>query len=480
MTSSDITSPLPDAAGRVVRVLAWREPEQAFEQVRDDPRLVWLDSNGPVGVRSRYSYLCVDPFGIVEPGPGEDPFSSLADALARWPEPSIAAGRAGDAGPVPFMGGAVGLLGYGTAHHLERLPRRHGDDPDVPDFWFGLFDLVLAFDRAERRCWLISTGRPEQGGEARAERARARADWLENRLGTGLPERPRVLPELLWHPDMSAEAYATMVERGLDYIRAGDIFQANLTMRHVAPRPAQLDPASVHLALRRLNPAPFGAYVAWAPGRALCSSSPERFIRLDADGQLETRPIKGTRPRPSDPGRHPEQDAQEAAMLVSSVKDRAENLMIVDLMRNDIARVAEFGSVKVPLLCKLETFATVHHLVSSVTARLRPDADAVSLLRATFPGGSVTGAPKIRAMEIIDELEVSARGPYCGCIAWIGFDGAMDSSIVIRTLVVTGLQVVAQAGGGIVADSVAAQEYDEMLTKVAPLLSVFLPAGTST
>ena len=166
-------------------------------------------------------------------------------------------------------------------------------------------------------------------------------------------------------------------------------------------------------------------------------------------------------------------------MLVSSVKDRAENLMIVDLMRNDIARVAEFGSVKVPLLNELETFATVHHLVSSVTARLRPDTDAVALLRATFPGGSVTGAPKIRAMEIIDELEASARGPYCGCIAWIGFDGAMDSSIVIRTLVLTDRQVVAQAGSGIVADSVAAQEYDEMLIKVAPLLSVFPPAGAS-
>ncbi|MGI4744618.1 MAG: aminodeoxychorismate synthase component I [Janthinobacterium lividum] len=467
-------SPLPDAAGRIVRALAWREPEQAFEHVRDDPHLVWLDSNGPVGPRSRYSYLCVDPFEIVELDPDEDPFTSLANGLARWPDP------VGDSGPVPFMGGAVGLLGYGLAHYLERLPRRHVDDPDVPEFWFGLFDLVLAFDRADRRCWLISTGRPEQGGERRAARARTRADWLETRLGTVLPDRCAALPELVWQPDLSAEAYASMVGRGLDYIRAGDIFQANLTMRHVAARPAQLDPASVHLALRRINPAPFGAYLAWAPGRALCSSSPERFIRLEADGWLETRPIKGTRPRPPDPGRYPERDAQEAAMLVSSVKDRAENLMIVDLMRNDIARVAECGSVKVPLLCELETFATVHHLVSSVTARLRPDADAVALLRATFPGGSVTGAPKIRAMEIIDELEAAARGIYCGCIAWIGFDGAMDSSIVIRTLVLTGRQVVAQAGGGIVADSVAAQEYDEMLTKVAPLLSVFSSAGAPT
>lgn len=474
MPSSGATSPPPDAAGRVVRAVSWREPEQAFEHVRDDPHLVWLDSTGPVGPRSRYSYLCVDPFEIVRTGPGEDPFSLLADALARWPEP------AGDAGPVPFMGGAVGLLGYGAAHHLERLPHRHADDPDVPEFWFGLFDLVLAFDRAETRCWLISTGRPEQNGDSRSDRARARADWLENRLGTGLPVRCTPQPGLVWTPDLSAGAYVAMVERGLDYIRAGDIFQANLTMRHVATRPPQLDAGAMHLALRRINPAPFGAYLAWAPGCALCSTSPERFIRLEADGRVETRPIKGTRRRPSDPGRNPEQDRQEAALLMSSSKDRAENLMIVDLMRNDIGRVAEFGSVTVPLLCELETFATVHHLVSSITAKLRPDADAVSLLRATFPGGSVTGAPKIRAMEIIDELEASARGPYCGCIVWIGFDGAMDSSIVIRTLVLTGRQVVAQAGGGIVADSVAAQEHDEMLTKVAPLLSVFSRTGGPT
>lgn len=473
MPNSGATSPPPDAAGRVVRALSWREPEQAFDYVRDDAHLVWLDSSGPVGPRSRYSYLCVDPFEIIEIRPGEDPFSSLADALARWPDP------AGDGGPVPFMGGAVGLLGYGAAHHLERLPRRHADDPDVPEFWFGLFDLLLAFDRADRRCWLISTGRPAQGGEARSDRARARADWLENRLRAALPDRCSVIPQLVWAPDLSAEAYAAMVEQGLDYIRAGDIFQANLTMRHVAARPPQLDAGSVHLALRQINPAPFGAYLAWAPGCALCSTSPERFIRLEADGRVETRPIKGTRPRPPDPDQNPEQDRQEAALLMSSLKDRAENLMIVDLMRNDIGRVAEFGSVTVPLLYELETFATVHHLVSSITARLRPDANAVSLLRATFPGGSVTGAPKIRAMEIIDELEASARGPYCGCIVWIGFDGAMDSSIVIRTLVLTDRQVLAQAGGGIVADSVALQEYDEMRTKVAPLLSVFPRAGGS-
>lgn len=444
--------------------------------MRNDPCLVWLDSNGPVGPRSRYSYLCVDPFEIVQIGPGGDPFSSLADALARWLDPP---GPVVSAGPVPFMGGAVGLLGYGLAHHLERLPRRHVDDPNVPEFWFGLYDLVLAFDRVDSRCWLISTGRPEQGKADRTARAQARADWLETRLGVVPTGGHRALPELDWQPDLSAASYAAMVERGLAYIRAGDIFQANLTMRHVAVQPAQLDPGSVHLALRRINPAPFGAYLAWAPGRALCSTSPERFIRLEPDGSLETRPIKGTRPRPSDPARYPEQDAQEAGQLMSSVKDRAENLMIVDLMRNDIARVAEFGSVRVPALCELETFATVHHLVSLVIARLRPGADTVALLRATFPGGSVTGAPKIRAMEIIDELEASARGPYCGCIVWIGFDGAMDSSIVIRTLVLTGRQVVAQAGGGIVADSVALQEYDEMLAKVAPLLSVF-PAGRST
>ncbi|MGI4796459.1 MAG: anthranilate synthase component I family protein [Janthinobacterium lividum] len=452
--------------------LSWLEPDDAFRRVRHEPVLVWLDSSDAVGSRSRYSYLCIDPFSVLELRGGmlrqddvpldADPFAALAAFLAPWQVDRVSA-------PVPFQGGAVGLLGYGLSRRLERLTHRHAENPDLPELWFGLFDLLLAFDRAERRCWIISRGLPEPTAASRALHAQARADWLQDRLCHNPSAATGRLPPLEWHPDLSLTAYTSMIRRGLELIHAGDIFQANLTMRHVATRPPALDPTAVHLALRRANPAPFSAYIGWGRGQGLSSTSPERFIRLDNAGGIETRPIKGTRARHSDPV----QDDSTRAELAVSVKDHAENLMIVDLMRNDLSRVAAAGSVRVPELCRTESFATVHHLVSSITAKLGPGADAIDLLRATFPGGSVTGAPKIRAMEVIDTLEVAARGPYCGCIAWLGFDGAMDSSIVIRTLLITGRQVIAQAGGGIVADSVPEAEHAEMMTKVAPLLSVF-------
>ncbi|MCW2239241.1 anthranilate/para-aminobenzoate synthase component I [Azospirillum canadense] len=256
------------------------------------------------------------------------------------------------------------------------------------------------------------------------------------------------------------------VTRALDYIRAGDIYQANITQRFLADRPAGLDDYALFERLRALSPAPFAAFLNCGPRLRIASASPERFIRLSASGAIETRPIKGTRPRYADPAL----DAAAAAELVGSVKDRAENLMITDLLRNDLGRVAALGSVRVPVLYGLESFASVHHLVSVVTAQLRPGLGPVDLLRAACPGGSITGAPKIRAMEIIDELEPARRGAYCGSVAWIGFDGAMDSSIVIRSLSLTPDAVVAQAGGGIVADSDPAAEHEEMLVKVRPLL----------
>jgi para-aminobenzoate synthetase component 1 len=256
------------------------------------------------------------------------------------------------------------------------------------------------------------------------------------------------------------------VRRTLDFIRAGDIYQANITAPFVAELPEAVRPADVFVALQAANAAPFSAYIACGGDAAVASVSPERFLRLDARGAIEARPIKGTRPR----GATAAQDAAQAAELSASDKDRAENLMIVDLLRNDLSRVALPGSVRVPVLCGLESFASVHHLVSVVEAILRPGLGAIDLLRAALPGGSITGAPKIRAMQIIAELEQQARGPYCGSAAWIGFDGAMDSSILIRTLTVTGDRVVAQAGGGIVDDSDPAAEWDELIVKIVPML----------
>lgn len=462
--------------------IAWRDPADAFAAWSDDPYVAWLDSAAENAPRSRYSYLCVEPFQVLAASAGGDgvsldglpltgdPFTALEQELGRWRSPL------GTAAPVPFAGGAVGFLGYELGGQLERLPRRHPDCLGVPGMVFGFYDTVLAFDVSERRCWLLSSGLPEAGEAERERRAAARAEAVLRRLNqtagqvsgraaTGCPAPEG--DEEAWRPELTRADYEARVGRVLEYIRAGDIFQANFTMRFLAPRPPRLRAAELYLRLRAESPAPFAAFLGCGPRLALASASPERFLRLGAaDRRVETRPIKGTRPRHPDPGR----DEAAARELEASAKDRAENLMIVDLLRNDIGRVAEAGSVRVPSLFELERFASVHHLVSAVEGRLRAGLGPVDLLRAAFPGGSVTGAPKVRAMEVIDELEAARRGPYCGAVAWIGWDGAMDSSITIRTLVITPERVVAQAGGGIVADSEPAAEYEELLVKVRPLL----------
>jgi para-aminobenzoate synthetase component 1 len=259
--------------------------------------------------------------------------------------------------------------------------------------------------------------------------------------------------------------YLDAVARVREYIVAGDIFQANLSQRFHAPLGEP--PFELYRRLRTRNPAPFAAYLAFGDVTVL-SASPERFLRLDHQRQVETRPIKGTRPR----GLAPMHDAALGRALAESEKDRAENVMIVDLLRNDLSRVCRPGTVRVPELFALEQHPTVHHLVSTVIGELEPSADAVDLVRAAFPGGSITGAPKVRAMEIIAELEPTRRGVYCGSIGYLSATGAMDSSIVIRTLVASGGEVYFQAGGGIVADSDPELEYRETLDKVAGLIGV--------
>jgi para-aminobenzoate synthetase component 1 len=449
-----------------VREIDWQDPAGIASGWRGAAPWAWLDSAGPLHERSRHSFLCRDPFGVIVAQHGRvtvdgatvpgDPFTVLQRILAPL--------RTQPAGPVPFGGGAVGFFGYELGGVLERLPRRHPDDLGIPDMAMMLFDVVLAFDHAARRAWIVSTGQPEAAGAARQRRAAQRLNQALTWLGETRPVPP--VPRLTWRRELARPEYETRVRRVLDYIFAGDIFQANFTTRYLAERPENADPLAVYLALRAKSPAPFGAFLDCGPHLAIASASPERFLRLDAGGSVETRPIKGTMPRHPDA----EEDRRLAEMLQASPKDRAENLMIVDLLRNDIGRVATIGSVRVPALWEVESFAAVHHLVSAVTATLAPGRDAVDLLRAAFPGGSVTGAPKIRAMEIIDELEAARRGPYCGAIGWLGFDGAMDTSIVIRTVVITPEKLVAQAGGGIVADSEPGAEYDEMLAKILPLL----------
>ena len=450
--------------------IRYRDPVEVCALWQDDPRLAFLDSAATGDLRARHSFIGISPFEVIEVIGGElridgaaatgDPFAVLDERLRRYRNDAEA--------PLPFAGGAMGFLGYELGRYIERLPQRHAAE-DVPEMALGFYDLVIGFDVVARRAWVFSSGLPETDPTLRHARAAARLQACLDRLEAAQPlPETQALPSAVWQADLDRAGYQHRICRILDHIRAGDIFQANFTMRFHTERPQGLDPVAAYRALRRLSAGPFAAFLRCGDRLTLASASPERFLSLSRDRRIEARPIKGTRPRSTDAA----EDRASRDALCESEKDRAENLMIVDLIRNDIGRVAETGSVAVPALLSLESFATVHHLVSVVTARLRAGLSAVDLLRASFPGGSVTGAPKIRAMEIIDDCELARRGAYCGSILWLGCDGAMDSSIVIRTLAMTPDRVIAQAGGGIVADSDPAAEYDELRVKLAPMLDV--------
>ncbi len=400
-----------------------------------EPYGFWLDSalvGGRLGRRSLWGAepsLVLRSFGRrieVERARGGterfegDPFAVLRELLAEH--------RGHRAGA------AVGYLGYGLKQHIERLPDTVLDDLALPDCCLALYDKVHAADARS-----LAPPTPPLG-----------EGWW---------------PEI-WSSNFTRDAYETAVRKALAYIREGEIYQVNLSQRFQSSFAG--DAFEAYLRLRTHSPAPFGAFLRY-PDFAVLSSSPERFLRYEPRLRLiETRPIKGTRPR----GRDQAEDRALASALEASEKDRAENLMIVDLERNDLGRVAEVGSVVVPRLWQLESYATVHHLTSTVRARLRADCDIVDLLRAAFPGGSITGAPKIRAMEIIDELEPVARGVYTGAIGYIGFDGSMDLNVAIRTMVLKDGLASFHVGGGIVADSDPAMEYEETLHKGAGIARV--------
>lgn len=368
------------------------------------------------------------------------------------------------------------MFGYDLCHHLERLPRPAFDDFAVPDLAVGFYDWVLSFDHHQERAWIVSTGWPETAPRRQRRRANDRLEQIKSLLGNSAAPPPgsQRPPPALKSPsfpvpglsglqsNFTRDSYLQTVRRAIEYIHAGDCFQVNLAQRILAPvkRPAW----ELYGALREINPAPFAGYFDLGDF-VIASASPERFLRL-VDGEVETRPIKGTRRRDPDPAI----DGRLRDELAHSAKDRAENVMIVDLLRNDLGRVCEYGSVRVQAVCRLESHPYVHHLVSEVRGRLRQGLGPVDLLRASFPGGSVTGAPKIRAMEIIAELEPTARGPYCGSLGYIGFDGSMDLNLLIRTLVIGHGWVQLCVGGGIVADSDPEREYQETWDKAKGLL----------
>ncbi len=426
---------------------------EAFEALSFTPFALFFDGMRAGDPRSRYSYICVDPIEIItakdgavaidgEPHEG-NPFDVLAERLALH-NPKAKT----DSSFPPFQGGAAGFFGYDLGRDLEKIPATAQDDLEIPDMVVGIYDTVIAYDHALKKCMIIShTGK---------KRVLQIMEMLNSKFETA----PNAAVELLWRADCDEKEYLKKIEKVRDYIAAGDIYQVNISRRFTAALPENFDAYRHYKHLRTINAAPFSAFMNLGDVK-ISSSSPERFLRVQ-DNRVETRPIKGT-----------VSDTLPASALLESEKERAENLMIVDLMRSDIGKVCKTGSIKVPQLFGIETYEGLHHLVSSITGELKDGISATALLKACFPGGSVTGAPKIRAMEIIEELEPNRRGPYCGALGYIGFDGAMDTSIAIRTLVYTATEVQLQTGGGITMESDAQKELEETLTKAKKLFESF-------
>ncbi len=448
-------------------------PADAADAFRELPGLALLES-ARRGRAGRWSFLVAEPVAVLDgSAPGDDPFAEARAALDRVDRSPLTPSAP------PFAGGLVGHLGYELGRRLERLPAGAIDDQGLPDLRLGLHAWAIAWDGRDGRAWLA--GRAIDGDGAALERAlagvRARA---EGALRVPLRGEP-AFTRLTFHSDVNRGDWMARVEVVRAAIAAGELYQANLTRRLVAPFDG--DPWPVFRRLRAGEPAAFTAYLdlgraAHAPGsgpepgparRAIVSASPEPFLALDAAGRVRTDPIKGTRPR----GQTRAEDRSLAAELLASEKDRAENTMIVDVLRNDLGRVCRPGSVRVPRLWRLERTPSVQHLVSTVTGRLAVGLDAFDLLAATFPGGSITGAPKIRAMELLDSLEAVRRGPYCGAALWVDAGGAMGSSILIRTFVADGRRLTLHVGGGITWRSDPAAEWDETRTKArGPLRSI--------
>jgi para-aminobenzoate synthetase component 1 len=438
--------PFPELAG--VR------PIDAAERLRDLPGLALLETARP-GRRARWTYLTADPVAVLEgPAPGRDPFAEARRIVARLAS-DVAAVPGGDA--PPFLGGLVGYLAYDLGHALERLPTIAADDQGLPLLRLALHDWVVAWDRRSGAAWI--GGRALDGDAAGLDRRLAEIVERLREPAPGPAGAARDPDPLTFTSSLSRDAYMAGVESVRASIAHGDIYQANLTRRLAAPFDGE--PWPLYRRLRTGDPSLYAAYLDLGERRAVLSASPEPFLAVDAGGHVTTDPIKGTRPR----GRTREQDRELACELLASEKDRAENVMIVDVLRNDLGRVCVPGTVRVPRLCRLERTAAVQHLVSTVTGRLSRGRDAFDLLAASFPGGSITGAPKIRAMELLEELEPVRRGPYTGALGWFGPDGAMASSILIRTFVADGKRLSLHVGGGITYRSDPAAEWDETVAK---------------
>ena len=468
------------------------EPAALFRRFGKLSRPAWLDANFDADRLGRFSLLAADPFLEIEArgfviverdllenretrlnSPLFPYLNRLQERFYRPRENSL----------LPFEGGLIGYLGYELGHQVENFARTTRNDLDMPDAFFAAYDSVVIYDHLKGRAFVAATGLPHAAAAPAARRrAKARCEWLEGLVAEARREREEAfgdkpgeritgLEPALLEANFSRASYRNAIGRILEYIAAGDIYQVNLSQRFTVPFAG--DSREFYLKFRALSPAPFGAYL--ETGRhAILSNSPERYLLIRGD-YIETRPIKGTRPRGVDAAG----DAAYGCELLQSAKDRAEHLMIVDLERNDLGRIAAYGSVHVPEMMILESYANVHHMVSTVAARIRPGKSASDCLFNSFPGGSITGAPKLRAMEIIDELEPTCRGVYTGSIGYFDFSGDLDFNIAIRTAVATGGHLHFQVGGGIVADSDPDEEYEETRTKAASFLKAIAKPGAN-
>ncbi|RDE25325.1 aminodeoxychorismate synthase component I [Motiliproteus coralliicola] len=445
---------------------------ELFERIRHLPYPALLDSGGYGGSFGRYDILCAQPTHLLQAADGNtqlmqvspkgelqqrstagNPFDALQQLLLEQ-------GFDGEAtGELPFCGGALGFFGYDLGRYVEQIPTQACADIQLPDLQIGLYPWAIVVDHQQQSCQLVSH-------QLTTDELTQLSKSLTKQLKKALS--PFRLSQA-FDSNLSAKDYRQRFEQIQHYIHSGDCYQVNLAQRFSSTY--QGDCWQAYQTLRQTTGTPFSAYLEFPEG-AILSLSPERFLQVN-DGQVETRPIKGTRPRHHDPLI----DRQYKQQLIDSPKDRAENLMIVDLLRNDLGRSCKTGSVRVPELFKIESYANVHHLVTAITAELEQPIDVIELFRGSFPGGSITGAPKIRSMEIIEELEPHRRSAYCGSIGYIGLNGQADSSICIRTLVADrdstqtdSGKLHCWAGGGIVADSDCEAEYQETFDKVNNLL----------
>jgi para-aminobenzoate synthetase component 1 len=464
----------------VEELLPLADVESVFLQLSKQPHCLFLDSAKQQDELGRYSFITADPFDYLEiASHTENEIDGLQQHWNRLLQDLEI--QTIDELP-PFQGGVAGMFSYDIGASFENIPQPRSNEFQIPSLAVGFYDTVVAFDHHQNRAWIISQGLPEKDPAARTARAGARIlqfrGWIaeqtpctqqmpvegidEATLAAQFPVSAKGVEDGRLTSNMSAEEYLETAQKTVDYIHAGDIFQVNLSQRLLCR--ATTDAVSLYQRLRQRNPATFAGYFAMNEFE-IASASPERFLQV-TQGVVEARPIKGTRARIA----MPEADLYAAADLLQSEKDRAENVMIVDLLRNDISRVCDPDSVFVTDLCRLEVYETVQHLVSVVQGRLRSDANVFDLLRATFPGGSITGAPKVRAMELIAELEPTARGAYCGSLGYIGFNGDMDLSILIRTITAGKGWWQFPVGGGIVAQSNPQREYAETWEKAVGML----------